>query len=83
MGVSITPPVFIHPEAEVESSVIGPHVTIEIGCQIKSSVIQNSIIEKGTQVMDSNLNGSMIGQNTILKGGSQSLTIGDNTELEL
>lgn len=83
MGVNIIPPVFIHPEAEVESSVIGPHSTIEAGCRILGCVIQNSIIEKGSQVEDTNLNGSLIGQNTILKGGSQSLNIGDDTELLL
>ena len=83
MGVNVIPPVYIHPEAEVESSVIGPYTTVEAGCRILGSVIQNSIIEKGSQVEDSNLNGSLIGQNTILKGGSQSLHIGDNTEIQL
>jgi glucose-1-phosphate thymidylyltransferase len=82
MGVNVIPPVYIHPEAEVEASVIGPHTTIEAGCRILGSVIQNSIIERGSQVEDSNLNGSLIGQDTILKGGSQSLYIGDNTVIE-
>ena len=50
MGVNIIPPVFIHPEAEVESSVIGPYTTIEAGCKIVGSVIQNSIIERGSQL---------------------------------
>jgi glucose-1-phosphate thymidylyltransferase len=83
MGVNVIPPVYIHPEAEVESSVVGPHTTIESGCKISGSVIQNSIIEKGTLIEDSNLNGSLIGQNTVLKGGSQSLNIGDNTEIKI
>ena len=34
IGVHVIPPVFIHPEAEVESSVIGPHTTVEAGCKI-------------------------------------------------
>ena len=83
MGVKIIPPVFIHPEAEVDSSVIGPHAAIEAGCRIIGCVIRNSIIEKGSQVVDANLSGSMIGQYTTLTGGSQSLTIGDNTEIEM
>jgi len=82
MGVNVIPPVYIHPEAEVEASVIGPHTTIEAGCRILGSVIQNSIIEKGSLVEDSNLNGSLIGQNTTLRGGVQSLNIGDNTVIE-
>jgi glucose-1-phosphate thymidylyltransferase len=83
IGVKIIPPVFIHPEAEVESSVIGPHATIEAGCRILGSNIQNTIVEKNSQVEDAILDGSMIGQNSRLKGGSYSITIGDNTDLEL
>ena len=82
MGVNIIPPVYIHPEAEVESSVIGPYATIEAGCRILGSVIQNSIIEKNTQIEDVTLDNSMIGQNTRLKGGSHSINIGDNTDIE-
>jgi glucose-1-phosphate thymidylyltransferase len=83
MGVNIIPPVYIHPEAEVESSVIGPHTAIEAGCRILGSIIQNSIVEKNTQIEDVILEGSMIGQNSRLKGGSYSINIGDNTEVEL
>ncbi|MCK4801851.1 MAG: 2-C-methyl-D-erythritol 4-phosphate cytidylyltransferase [Anaerolineales bacterium] len=83
MGVNIIPPVYIHPEAEVESSVIGPHATIEAGCRILGSVIQNSIIEKKTQVEDVILEASLIGQFTVIKGESHSINIGDHTEIEI
>ncbi len=83
IGVHVIPPVFIHPEAEVESSVIGPHTTVEAGTKILGSVIHNSIIEKGSQVEDALLNGSLIGQNTVVKGGSISINVGDNTVLEI
>ena len=83
IGVKIIPPVYIHPEAEVESSVLGPHATIEAGCRILGSNIQNTIVEKNSQIEDAILDGSMIGQNSRLKGGSYSITIGDNTDLEL
>jgi len=83
IGVHVIPPVFIHPEAEVESSVIGPHTTVDAGCKVVSSVVHNSIIEKGSQVVDVLLNGSLIGQNTVVKGGSISINVGDNTEIEI
>ena len=67
----------------MESSVIGPHTTVEAGCKILGSVIQNSIIEKGSQVEDALLNGSLIGQNTVVKGGSISINVGDDTVLEI
>lgn len=83
IGVHVIPPVFIHPEAEVESSVIGPHSTVDAGCKIKGSIIQNSIVEKESIVEDVLLNGSLIGQNTSVKGGSTSINVGDNTEIEI
>jgi len=83
IGVHVIPPVFIHPEAEVESSVIGPHTTVEAGCKILNSVIHNSIIENGSMVEDVLLDGSLIGQNTSVKGGSTSINVGDNTDIEI
>ncbi len=83
IGIHVIPPVFIHPEAEVESSVIGPHSTVDAGCKIIGSIIQNSIVEKESLVKDVLLNGSLIGQNTSIKGGSTSINVGDNTEIEI
>ncbi len=83
IGVHIIPPVFIHPEAEVKSSVIGPHAVIEAGCQISGSIIQDSIVEKGSRAIDVILKESLIGQNTTISGGSTSINVGDDTELDI
>ena len=83
IGVHVIPPVFIHPEAEVESSVIGPHATVEEGCQISGSIIQNSIVEKGSKTRDVILRESLIGQYTTVTGGSTSINVGDDTEIEI
>ena len=83
MGVTVIPPVFIHPESEVEASVIGPHATVEAGCRVVGFWIENSIIERGSEVAGVVLDGSMIGQNTTLKGKPKNINIGDNTEIEL
>ena len=71
------------PKAEVESSVIGPYATIEGGCRILGSIVQNSIVEKNTLIEDVILDRSMIGQNSRIKGGSHSINIGDNTDFEI
>jgi glucose-1-phosphate thymidylyltransferase len=83
MGVAVIPPVYIHPEAEVESSVIGPYVTVESGCKLVGCRIKNSIIEHGTRIERIVLDGSLIGENTILKGKPKQINIGDNTVFEL
>jgi len=83
MGVAVIPPVFIHPEAEVEASVIGPHATVEAGCRVVDSRVKNSIIEHGAHLEGIVLEGSLIGQNTTLRRSSKTINIGDNTEFEL
>ncbi|RLD02329.1 MAG: nucleotidyltransferase [Chloroflexi bacterium] len=83
MGVAVIPPVFIHPESEVEASVIGPHATVEAGCRVVGCRIKNSIIENGSTIEGMVLDGSLIGQNTIIKGKPKNINIGDNTEIEL
>jgi glucose-1-phosphate thymidylyltransferase len=85
-GVQILPPVFIHPSAEVSEAVIGPNVSIGPDCKIHQAVIQDSIIEDGTQVTRAALRHSLIGRNCIVVGQSNkakaaSLNIGDDSEV--
>ena len=82
-GVALIPPVFIHPDATVESSVIGPFVSIGAGCTVRNSVLRDTIIEKNTQVLGVSLEYSMIGENTLLDGGVNSLNVGDNSEVKI
>jgi glucose-1-phosphate thymidylyltransferase len=83
LGVCINPPVYIHPEAVVKSSVIGPYTTVGAGCKISGSSIQNTIIEEGSRVEGTSLDNSFIGQNATIKGRANSINIGDNTEIEI
>lgn len=81
-NVVINMPVFISDDAKVENSVIGPYATIDKGCIIKESVIKNSIIGANSQVSKAMLNGSIIGNNTLVKGAFKRLNIGDSTEID-
>lgn len=78
-GVTIIPPVSIPENVQLESAVIGPHVTLGEGCKMKNVVVRNSIIEAGTQVTDMVVEGSLIGRNVILEGKPDRLNIGDNS----
>ncbi|MFO8036452.1 MAG: sugar phosphate nucleotidyltransferase [Anaerolineales bacterium] len=82
-GVKVIPPVYVHPQTEVEASVLGPHVAIGPGCLIKGSVIQNSVIEKDSHVIQVTLKDSLIGQNTQVKGEASTINIGDHSSLDL
>lgn len=84
--VKVVPPVFIHPTAEVSEAVIGPDVSIGPDCKINQAVIQDSIIDDGTQIMQAALTHSLIGSNCIVEGqpnreAASSLNIGDNSEV--
>ena len=84
--VKIIPPVFIHSTAEVSQAVIGPNVSIGANCKIDQAVIQDSIIEEGTQITQAALARSLIGRNCVVKGQpnneeASSLNIGDNSEV--
>lgn len=83
MGVRVIPPVYVHPEAIVEASVLGPYTAVGAGCEVRGSVVQNSIIEKDARVEHIILDRSLIGQKAQVKGGSRSVNVGDNSILEL
>jgi len=82
VNVVVNLPVFIADDAKIENSVIGPYATIDKGCIIKESVIKNSIVGTNSQVNKAMLNGSIIGNNTIVKGAFKRLNIGDSTEID-
>ncbi len=77
----IIPPVSIANNCRIENSIIGPFVAIGKETLVRNSIIENSIIGSFSRLEVAVLNGSVIGGDTILKGPSQSLNIGDNTEI--
>jgi glucose-1-phosphate thymidylyltransferase len=86
LTVKIVPPVFIHPTAKVEESVIGPYVSIGENCQINGAVISDSIIENDTQITRVTLKHSLIGRNCRVEGGANKeeasiLNLGDNSSV--
>jgi glucose-1-phosphate thymidylyltransferase len=79
--VVVVPPVYIDATAEVHQSVIGPHVTIAAGCVIQRSLIQESIVDAGSHIIDSVLSASLIGREARVLGRYRSLNVGDSSEV--
>jgi glucose-1-phosphate thymidylyltransferase len=77
----IIPPVSIGNNCLVKNSIIGPHVAIGDNTNIQASIINNSIIGSYSELSNVVLHDSIIGNDSSLKGLSQSLNIGDNTEI--
>jgi glucose-1-phosphate thymidylyltransferase len=80
-GVVIIPPVYIDPTAVVAEAVIGPHVSISAGCEIRRSLVQDSIIDDGSQILDTALAASLIGRDARVVGRYRSLNVGDSSEI--
>lgn len=79
-GIKIIPPVFIHESAKLESSVIGPHVSIGAGCEVSRAVISNSIIDEGSEIRNIVIEDSLLGRYVNLQGQSLHLNLGDQSE---
>lgn len=82
-GVKVIPPVYVHPEAQVLDSVLGPHVAVGPGCEISGSVIKNSVIEKNSKVTHVILEDTLIGQDAEVGGEASTVNIGDHSTVDL
>ena len=77
--VVVVPPVYIHPSAKIENSVIGPNASIGENCVVSNSVIRESIIDTGAQVTEHVLANSLIGRDAILIGRPRKFNVGDSS----
>lgn len=79
----IIPPVSIGENCDIRNSIIGPNVTIGENTRINYSIVRNSIIGSFSNLFDIVLEASIIGSDTGLKGETRTLSIGDNTNIDL
>ena len=82
-GITLIPPVYIHPEAEVETSVIGPYVSIGKGCKVSRAVLRDVVLDDDAQANDIVLQDSLIGRQARVQGRPHRLNIGDHTQITL
>ena len=73
----IIPPCFIGDNVQLNNSVIGPYVSIGSNSKVENSVIINSIIQSDSQVINVNLEDSMIGNHVEYTGKKSEISIGD------
>jgi len=78
----IIPPVSIAPNCRISNSIIGPNVSIGENSIIDYSILKDGIIGSYSELRNSVLHHSVIGSDASLHGLSQSLNIGDSTEID-
>jgi glucose-1-phosphate thymidylyltransferase len=81
--IVVIPPVFVHPTAEVETSIIGPHTSIGAGACVRNSIVRNSILEDYAQVTEVILTNSLIGRQAHIERRAGVINAGDNTVVSL
>lgn len=78
----LIPPVSIHPSAKISNSIIGPNVSIGDHTIVNYSILKDAIIGSFSDIKNAVLHHSVIGSDASLHGLSQSLNLGDSTEID-
>lgn len=78
----IIPPCFIGENVVIENSKIGPYVSLGNGTRVVNSNIDNSLIQENSIIEHGNLTGSMIGNNAEYYGVSRNISLGDYSVLD-
>lgn len=80
-GLTIKPPVYIHPDTTMENSTVGPYVSIGRGATVRNSHIENSVVERAVIIEDCRLSGSMIGERSQVRGVNGTVNVGDDSQV--
>ena len=78
----IIPPVSIAGTCQISNSIIGPNVSIGENTIVNYSILKDSIIGSYSELKNAVLHHSVIGSDASLHGLSQSLNLGDSTEID-
>lgn len=78
-GVTIVEPVHIAEGVTLESSEIGPNVTLSAGAVVRGSKLRHTIVGEKTTIQDSDLHDSLIGRDAKVSGVRGSVDLGDHS----
>jgi glucose-1-phosphate thymidylyltransferase len=78
----IVEPVYIADNCEILNSIVGPNVSLGVHTKIHHSIIENGIIGSYSKIDTMKLSEFVIGSDSALQGASQTITVGDNTEID-
>jgi glucose-1-phosphate thymidylyltransferase len=80
-GVKIHDPVYIEDGVTIDSSEIGPNVSLEQGTRVTGSRLRNTIVGRDAKLSGVSLDGSLLGNRVIVEGLRGSVTLGDDSEV--
>lgn len=78
-GVEVVAPSFVHPDARVHRSTVGPYAVVEAGAVVEDASVQDTVVMAGAAVRRARLVGSMVGERSVVEGLDGSFTLGDDS----
>ncbi|MEP7029105.1 MAG: sugar phosphate nucleotidyltransferase [Candidatus Eisenbacteria bacterium] len=82
-GSVFVPPVAIDPTAVIERSIVGPFVSIAARAVVRAAIVRDSIVNEDAVVEQILLEGSVIGENALVRGTFRHLNVGDSSEVRM
>ncbi len=80
-GSVVHAPVCVAEGATVENCILGPHVSVAAGAQLRNAVVRDCIINENATVEDIMLESSVVGENAVVRGGYRRVNVGDSSEV--
>ncbi len=80
-GTVIVPPVYVHPEAKLERSIIGPYATIGKHATVRDAMVRDSILGEDSHVENALVESSLVGNNSSIVGRFMRYNLGDSSEI--
>ena len=69
--------------AIITNSVVGPHVSLGEGCNVRDARLSNSIVQQSASVLDVVITNSMVGNHATVSGNPHDLSLGDYNQLRV
>lgn len=80
-GVLLRGPVSIAPTAILKNCIVGPYTSVGGGAEISDAVVTNSIIGEEARVERVLLEGSIVGNGSVVRGNVQRVNVGGSSEV--
>lgn len=81
-GCIIIPPCSIDKGSTIANSIIGPYVSVARGCEIRNSIIENSILNEESVIENVILEGSVVGAFAEVTGRKGSVNVSDYSQID-
>ncbi len=82
-GGAVIQPSFVHPDADISGSVVGPYASISAGATLRGCVVTDSIVSEGAIVEGVVIDHSVVDAKAEVTGTPRQIDIGDNSKVRL